>query len=405
MLDPVSIDNYNIIKDLVKNHFSLSDDSLQRFNDSLDKPFVDNLFKLDNDLRYSIKLNYNDLEKIDSSWKMFNKLFSNFILDYKITYKNYLKSKVIIKKNEVKILKLLKEYYLKKGYHGISESYINDTIEYEYNGVIKNKLPKLKEYYLIISVNYADFFMSATEEKWSSCFSFNSQWEGVYWAGLPGLSVDKNRFVVYLTNKEYKIFNNIKTYKMYYRSFGIIDKENLLRYVKFYPNNLEIENLNNTFYKFHTMDTFEKSKYSIDLLNYKNDTSCYIFQDNTTFNSMKNPFLVNDDKGMKTIINNNIWYGVVFRVKDSYGLKYLIDNNEELIDYYVGDKGSACYFCEEIYDEAEMIEVNNRTICNSCFEEHVYVCDNCEETVFDYDIYFKENQALCYSCFIENGGE
>jgi hypothetical protein len=192
---------------------------------------------------------------------------------------------------------------------------------------------------------------------------------------------------------------------MYYRSFGIIDSENKLFTVKWYPNKVIKQDSFDLKSLIHNRNDFNRSKYSVDLLNYSNDMSCYIFQDNTTFlnpSNIKENYLVYSDKGMKTIINNDIKYGTIFHISEGEGLDGLISNDEELIQYD-SSSGHQCRNCGEYFENGScMCEVPNGSLyCQECYDENYTNCYTCEDTIRVSRSYYDEesNETYCEECY------
>jgi len=413
--------NKKRVIDLVKKHFSLSNDSNERFADALNNPFIDSVFNdLDNGLRKRMPLNNKDLENLDFNWAKFKKDFPTLEKETKIAYEDFNNNFVVYKKNKIRILKRLKLFYTKEegykrrlrdlcSYHGwtfdgtFSKEFISDVIyliKEKFLQSAKNKLPK-DNLELVITLNFADIFLSATGDSWRSCLSFTSEWEGAYWAGLPGLAVDKNRFMVYITNGEKKIFEGIKVDKMFYRSFGIIDNENKLFTVKWYPTKpieqkgFDLLSLRNN------SDAFYKSKHSFDLLKYVNDISCYIFQDNTTFSkcSFNNVHLVVGEKGMKTVTSHGMHYGTIHHIRESEGLYTLTEGNRKLDDFSIFGM-SQCNDCGYRGLEDEMVYDNDgAAYCQNCYNQRYVTCHGCGGTIRRRYSYTFNSENYCEDCY------
>lgn len=54
--------------------------------------------------------------------------------------------------------------------------------------------------YLVISRNPVDYLFCSTGQKFSSCLSLDSSYEGAFYLGLPSFMVDPNRFMMFLTS-------------------------------------------------------------------------------------------------------------------------------------------------------------------------------------------------------------
>lgn len=112
-------ENNAIVKELVKNYFSLDKSSLEYFNRQIDNPLIDDTYfeafekagssKIELDMPAEIQ------EKLDYGWQTIIKTsFSDFIEDTGVTYENFKSNKVEIKKNFFKFKKAIVNYYTEK---------------------------------------------------------------------------------------------------------------------------------------------------------------------------------------------------------------------------------------------------------------------------------------------------
>ena len=108
-------------------------------------------------------------------------------------------------------------------------------------------LPKTLNMELVFSINPADLMLCSTSENWGSCLSFDSEYSGSEWKGLPGLITERSRAIFYLTNNQTKkyTFNgiSIKADKMLSRTLLLSmrrpygEEKPYLNVIKNYPNN------------------------------------------------------------------------------------------------------------------------------------------------------------------------
>jgi len=85
------------------------------------------------------------------------------------------------------------------------------------------RLPTKQKLQLVLSLNFADWFLcSAAENGWSSCMSLESDYEGSFWAGLPGTIGDKNRALIYITDGKKKNYGGIETDRFISRSWAFL---------------------------------------------------------------------------------------------------------------------------------------------------------------------------------------
>ena len=113
---------------------------------------------------------------------------------------------------------------------------IKENIKLFFETIGRKKLPlKNGAAYFVISLNMADFMLASTAESWTSCINLESNYEGGYWAGLPGLIGDKNRAIMYFTDLSKKEFRGIKSYKMISRTWLLLGRETKSSKIKDLP--------------------------------------------------------------------------------------------------------------------------------------------------------------------------
>ena len=124
-------------------------------------------------------------------------------------------------------------------------AYISSILEQ----VGTKKMPN-KKLYLVLSCNFADWFLCSTAEDWNSCLALNSDCSYCYWAGLPGLIGDKNRAMIYITDGVKKNYNGIEVDRIIARSWLLTmrrgkSKESLteITFVKTYPSGINLKDI------------------------------------------------------------------------------------------------------------------------------------------------------------------
>lgn len=166
----------------------------------------------------------------------------------------------------------------------VVEKYLKNIFE----EIGKYKIPN-KKLYLVLSLNFMDWFLCSTGEGWSSCLSLESDYEGGYWHGLPGLIGDKNRALLYITDGKQKEYNGIKIDRFICRSWvltvrkKIEDKkyENLFLSMHSYPVEFNIEKMAENFFGMSFIekrDYFTKGRYYFELLYHETRYSDILFQ-------------------------------------------------------------------------------------------------------------------------------
>ena len=415
--------NKKVIFKLVSKYFSLNVASLKKFEKKLYNPDIDEVYKniLDGAKDYRIKLSVPDsiLSDLDKGWEYFCYDFGSFVRKYQVTYKDFRRNKIKIGKQEIKIFKALCDYY--KGFPDMDE----DRIKYLMERVGSKKYPK-KQTCLVLSLNFADWFMNATAENWSSCLNLDSDYEGAYWAGLPGLISDKNRAILYLTNGQKKEYRDIVVDKFFSRSWLLLDEKNMINIVKFYPNKVIGKTATNRIFgtsKFIHLNHYS-SKHKVDLLFHINGFSSYIYQDGTGF--CNKGYLESADSGVYCYNNKmRCCSRDLFYCRG--GLSELIGNKKNIEENTDSDCCQNCgargydeievdgyYYCEscisgytkECIECGELhinsynwISVDSGYVCEDCYKKHYVKCHQCNEHTHRDNITCISGDELCESCF------
>lgn len=395
----------NKIFKIVKNHFSLDKPSLDKFEKLLFNPDIDEVYKeiVDNDFRYKVEIPNVNLMGFDKGWYYFKKDFNDFIVHHKIQYEDFKKSRVWINKNEYRLFKLLKSYYMKEENreklplpcycNGCCESYLNEQIE----KIGAYKIPN-KKLHIVLSLNFVDWFLCATGETWTSCLNVESNFGGCYWSGLPGLIGDKNRAMIYITDEKKKAYNGMVVERFLSRSWVLLDEYNKINYLKFYPtryiNPEEIKEHTKLDIQYITPNFI--SKHPVDLLFHKNKESCFAFQDNTYIKSDLKMYWSSSnmmqifDKNQEHFDNTSIIY--------HDGLLRLIEVEKEINDFV--HKRRRCYACERNLIEGDFYTgCNGNSYCPDCFFDTFEICQTCNETFYKEDICFTHDGPYCRKCF------
>ena len=222
---------------IVKNHFSLTDYSLKLFKYRLFlephiAPEYSKIIKDSKDLRKKILIsdNLSFLSKIDKGWETFINNFRSFCKKYPLSYEDFKKNKVTINSQQIKLQKAILNFYINnRNEDEILFSFERNFNEYEIKNIFEiigsKKIGNKNKLYLVLSLNFADWFLCSTKESWTSCLNLDSDYENAYWTGLPGLIGDKNRALVYLTDGTKKEYEGIIVDKIISRSWILTVRE------------------------------------------------------------------------------------------------------------------------------------------------------------------------------------
>lgn len=397
-------ENYENIISLVSKYFSLDDTSQKEFEEKIRKGTnADEAFihKLDNNFRLEKNLSINDLEDFDESWNYFKFYFGEYCVDTGITYAEYLMNSRTNQKNFSKISKDLKKYYKSKDtIFGIERGpYAIDNILEDINN---HRLPR-KKLKLVLSFNFADMFMCSTGQDWTSCLNLESAYYGAYWLGLASIPFDKNRGMIYLTSQRDNITSrhSISAERMFKRSFGLIDTENNINLLKWYPNdfvtNNHIRKLSEIFspINFRQVDMFFKAKYPVEMPSLKRKDGekrkIYIYQDKTEISNFTE-LIYSGGKGNQHFVNGENSFGPFVNCEG--GIERLSHEAKEIYDFI--KVKSVCRRCGEYIDEENSFHLNGNSYCESCFDEIAAYCERCDTTVHETEYNFE--MQMCDEC-------
>ena len=420
----IDINNYEIIDKLVKYHFNLSSNGYKDFHNLLwnknNERIIDPILKdlLGKDLRYSISLSEDMYPAIDEGWELFQESF-RYMLQYsdiKIKYKNYKENSINYKKNKLKLFKAVKKYYkedetaLRQFVYNNTNSYFDkrnkeeifdEAFEKIINEIGTKKIPN-KDMTIVLSLNFADWFLCSTSENWGSCLNLESNYESAFWAGLPGLIGDPNRMMFYITNGQKKFYNGIETESITARTWGILTEKNNIYPVLSYPVELlEKSTLSKVFKDFSFLDEEDKywiSKYPLKIIRNTFGQSSFIYQDNSIFLEEDGEYYLEGNNGGASMIEDSgyISEGSSYFYED--GLKNLISRSEDISNY--NEESNYCEICNERISEDEMFSTDNGSLlCGECFSDNYTYCENCNTIVENEEIRGVDNELLCEDCF------
>lgn len=439
-------DSTKKIVEMVQNHFNLKSSSNFRFKGAVQirNMIIDPLFKdlVDENYRITRELPIEAYSIFDKGWNLLKEAMPFFIEHYGITYDDFRKNKIIHEKNTLKIIKLIKSYFINtdgeieplkmdeyihllRNFIGSRNEELRKRFYIKYNSDTSNvdffyevitsfidsinevRFSTDKNMSVVVSFNFKDIFLSSTGEDWSSCLNLESRSFASYWASLPGAAVDRNFGILYITNGSEKYYNGIVAPKVIARSFILLDENDEVNVVKFYPNEIiDLEIIKKMFpFKIKNITSSFKSKYNIYPLKYKNDLSCYVYQDKTepVLNEDGSFYLKYGGKGLFTIIDNEYFEGPIFNFTG--GFQKLKDMEKNLGRFV--NPAIRCSDCGKLVSGSRAKFIDDEPYCENHYEsqmEERVACMRCGDIIFDNDdIHYDEDGIiLCPTCYDED---
>lgn len=348
-------------------------DYLEQYEYLKNRSFADELLFMakEVDKRFFTKLTDEQLEVLDHGFILFKKYFGEIV-----SYKDFRQNRITKNKQAYKLFKYISsdEEILKK--------YSKEEIKKYSEEIGRYKFPN-EDLFFCISLNEDDFLLASTLNSWTSCINLIN---GDYKRTVLGNLFNKGMFICYITNKQEKTFNTLKSYKMFFRSFGFVAEDNKLYTTLYYPTRTNFE-ISVGEYNLYYPKEETKSKYDFDLVMNKNNA--FVF-----------PYI---DKGeiIKTKNGYSFKAGCSFNRFDA---KVLVE--DKLIsfdDYFYFDQGGSKVkkHCDVCFSESGIITTINFTnYCKKCFEDHKETCSRCGElkkcNIDD------KNNFVCEDCLTED---
>lgn len=382
----------NRIYELVRDHLSLDTKSLEIFRHRLIEPLIPDCFKdkIDSEFRIRINLGIEERQSFDSGWRRFCDFFYYSKKKFNITYSDFVANRIIYNKNTYKIATLLK----KEGEDNYALENLKDCLEQR----LSNDAGQL-----VISFNFADWFLCSTSENWTSCMNLESEHEGSYWASIPGFVVDQNRCLVYIVNGKKKEYLGITTDSFLARTWGLLDKNDILNLIRFYPVHINDEGIckhieNTTGIKTKHLEEGFKSKYSFDLLRFETGDSCYGYIDCARLVKKDGKFRISYGDGGFNYYNKDNKYINSDLFCYEYGFKELVKRNDKIGNYLPEND---VYYCDECGDSTEdVVETDDGMYCQQCYNEIYDRCSDCDSEIFSEDsISTAYDTTICSNCY------
>lgn len=312
------------------------------------------------DRRFIVELKEEEKEKFDYGWVILKEEKP----ELELTYNDFKENKILIDKQPRKLFK-----------------YINDKSLSETVG--KYKLPN-KKLYLVISTNFDDFLMCSTNNSWTACTDLK---KGDFRQTVIGNIFTEGRFIVYVTDMTPTSYKGLESYKMFFRCFGFINKEEKMITNIWYPvkKYMSIEN--------HNLLTVKETdckepKYGFTKV--FNDYGVFIY-----------PYLdysiITDDKNNYIFADDYVRFKPMVEFKKDGSIDYCGDYFKFLPDKdelsYEETLWRKCDICGGYHGKIKTIKDKN--YCDECLSKTEITCDCCGGKANNFT---EDNTYLCDTC-------
>jgi len=435
------------VKEMAVGYFGLDEDSKSRFIEAYDNPFIDDIYKpyIGSDYRFRTSLPESLYESFDRGWETLKLVLPELVSQYEIAYDDFYNNKKMYKKNNFKVIKLIRSYFSENltynkihrflvnmrqyesnkfyeyqsycednGYSMLDEKTIIKAVNLFIDRINELRFSKTKKIEVVLSLNRDDWFLSTTNESWRTCLSLESPSFASYWVSLAGAVVDKNIALLYITNGDKKEYLGNTIDKVLSRTWVLLDRESVLNAVKFYPSSLlSINNLQELFpLEIKKISVDFKSKYSITPLKFKNGFTNYIYQDKTRPCNYKDGTfeLEGGGKGLYTFYKDKMFEGPIFSYHD--GFKNLVNlalrtkTNTDIINFFKSPV--QCAYCGSYvsFSREYKVDYNEDVCCIECYENGKMKTNDTYEDDFiedEYDDNFEQVVKIPFGNFIKFG--
>ena len=245
-----NLHNQETLYHLLAKHFCYDKKTLATLKDEIENRTVDPVYKnlgLDEFGRKYCPIEGYGSEKSDESWVNFKNIFGDFVSAHKVTYQNYLDNRIVVEKNNYRLIKAMSTYYtgvkvptanmLKKSSEirwNFNNGYtLGDAVLITLNKILEKRKSR-KVVQAVISVNPVDIFLCSTANSWSTCYSCENSM--MTYIGIPGLFFDFNRSIVFITDGNKSTYLGLYKDKSLCRAWALLDdNDNYVNVEGFYP--------------------------------------------------------------------------------------------------------------------------------------------------------------------------
>ena len=425
-------ENRSKIINIVKNHFGYTDETKDLFEHMYNNrmPNIDidyqKFLGANNTEDFKVKRAVSDdfMEKIDSGFLMFKLYFSSFVKFYNIKYSHFKNWKIEINKNMFKLQKALTNYYSSlenRTYYAsdvecvrdpddykrrkYSEATISDKLRRIQESISERKLPN-QNLQLVITWDFADWFMCSTGETWHSCLCVD-RFSGCYWHGLPALIGDPNRCMVYMTNGEKKKYQEIEVDKVIARTWGILGHDGTIYLNKSYPTkNFFAKDVELMFPEFRFGSLEELCENSSRRIS-KNPITPFWMPDNYSDFIYSDCSMLTPDRKIemgrggghyvfRKLSDGKITVDNHSNFSTELGLSNLIAKNIDIISAGGHVSLRKCIICGKI--SSSMNRTEDGCICNECYAK-LPQCSCCGHRNKKENLIEFEGKLYCKNCF------
>ena len=335
-------------------------------------------------------------------YEVFQGFFTIFFSHYKVLrFASYVENEMTLQEEPTEELR---EH--NKQEREAFRDYIKNEVESKWADVTRTKISN-KKMKIVLSINYADWFLCSTKENWGSCLNLESDSIN-YWYGLPGLIGDKNRIMIYITPEgETKNYKGIETDRFLYRTWAVLDEQEDFNVIKWYPNEkIGRKNVINEFLSEKTGFGFNqastnrfRSLLPIRNLFTNNGFSLFPYCDDSKIDD--DGYISDGSGGMFYFMKNSslgVYDGEVFSSEDFTSLSEVINANSSI------EGLSDAFICSisgtRIARGYEYYSPDGEVVCEECYHENYFTCSECGEVCNIEDRFFGENgEELCSTCF------
>ncbi len=240
-----------------------------------------------------------------------------------------------------------------------------------------------EQLWLCISQNPIDFLFCSSNQSYTTCLDINSDYEGAFYMGLLGLSVDKNRFIAFSTKdkKGFKseLFSKEYTqHKIVSRCWGLLGKKGTFVLERYYPFKTvgfakDIESYTELEYIKTSGEKFRSwvSKYSVrKVKDIKNHTR-WIYIDTIGATGIKFDYINHEEDFFRYKYGGTSGNISTFEYNYNLGLTKLTNFS------YLETGVQICGVCGEYYGTNEGGEVQGKGhCCPTCLKGYRY-CHHC----------------------------